>query len=254
MALEFLHGESVAQRLKARAPAQGRGSRHDRARRGPRPEGRPRGERRAPRHLPGQPAAGARLDGSEIVKVMDFGIAKAVEEASSELTANMFLGKLEYASPEQCGFGLEHGEHIDLSLGRLFAGGHALQDGHGPAAVHGRNAAGLPHQARHRGCRPLAVGRRRPRLRFPASWTAGPPEPWPRRASERQQSMAELIDELKAVRPCSPRRSSRRRWPEVPRAHRQACPGRAPATSRSGPASGTTGAPQDRRQPSRAST
>jgi len=41
--------------------------------------------------------------GGEIVKVMDFGIAKATGDRQASLTGSLFLGKLEYASPEQCG-------------------------------------------------------------------------------------------------------------------------------------------------------
>lgn len=49
--------------------------------------------------------------GNEITKIIDFGIAKASREGT--LTqADVFLGKPEYASPEQCGF-LEEGKRID---------------------------------------------------------------------------------------------------------------------------------------------
>jgi serine/threonine protein kinase/outer membrane protein assembly factor BamD (BamD/ComL family) len=51
--------------------------------------------------------------GDEITKVLDFGIAKPLAEGTHAATAtNMFLGKPEYSSPEQCGF-LEEGEIID---------------------------------------------------------------------------------------------------------------------------------------------
>jgi len=41
----------------------------------------------------------------EITKVIDFGIAKpTIEETHQYTMANMFLGKPEYSSPEQCGF------------------------------------------------------------------------------------------------------------------------------------------------------
>jgi len=39
--------------------------------------------------------------GEELVKVMDFGIAKALEETHEKRTG-FFMGKLQYASPEQC--------------------------------------------------------------------------------------------------------------------------------------------------------
>ena len=63
--------------------------------------------------------------GREITKVIDFGIAKPLLEAASSATAtNVFMGKLEYCSPEQCGL-LADGETIDAradiySLGVTF--------------------------------------------------------------------------------------------------------------------------------------
>ncbi len=51
--------------------------------------------------------------GSEITKVIDFGIAKPVGEETRMYTRNSrFLGKPEFCSPEQCGI-LEQGEVID---------------------------------------------------------------------------------------------------------------------------------------------
>jgi serine/threonine protein kinase len=51
--------------------------------------------------------------GTEITKVIDFGIAKPNLDTTRQITiANMFLGKPEYCSPEQCGL-LEPGEIID---------------------------------------------------------------------------------------------------------------------------------------------
>lgn len=63
--------------------------------------------------------------GREITKVIDFGIAKPIFEQSDFSTAtNIFIGKPEYCSPEQCG-ALEEGEEIDgrsdiYSLGITF--------------------------------------------------------------------------------------------------------------------------------------
>ena len=52
-------------------------------------------------------------NGREITKVIDFGIAKPNLDATRQVTlANMFIGKPEYCSPEQCGL-LEAGEMID---------------------------------------------------------------------------------------------------------------------------------------------
>jgi len=48
----------------------------------------------------------------EITKVIDFGIAKALVDETKHTVHGMFIGKPEYASPEQCGF-LHEGETID---------------------------------------------------------------------------------------------------------------------------------------------
>ncbi len=64
-------------------------------------------------------------DGIEMTKVIDFGIAKPLEDQTRIFTrTNMFLGKPEFCSPEQCG-ALEEGEIIDhrsdiYSLGITF--------------------------------------------------------------------------------------------------------------------------------------
>ncbi|HJZ10641.1 MAG TPA: protein kinase, partial [Acidobacteriota bacterium] len=50
--------------------------------------------------------------GNETTKVIDFGIAKPLVETSFLTATNVFLGKPEYCSPEQCGI-LEAGEVID---------------------------------------------------------------------------------------------------------------------------------------------
>lgn len=51
--------------------------------------------------------------GKEITKVIDFGIAKAfLDETQDQTRTSTFIGKPEYASPEQCGF-LKQGETID---------------------------------------------------------------------------------------------------------------------------------------------
>ena len=52
--------------------------------------------------------------GVESTKIIDFGIAKPVLDGKSQrfTDTNMFVGKVEYCSPEQCGM-LEEGEEID---------------------------------------------------------------------------------------------------------------------------------------------
>jgi tRNA A-37 threonylcarbamoyl transferase component Bud32 len=61
--------------------------------------------------------------GKEVTKVIDFGIAKSARESTHTRT-NLFLGKPQYASPEQCGF-LKENEVLDArsdlySLGITF--------------------------------------------------------------------------------------------------------------------------------------
>ncbi len=202
MALELLHGESVAHRLKARrrlSIAETVAIARDAA----------RGLKAAhEQNVVHRDISPDNLQlvrdkaGVEIVKVMDFGIAKALEEASAELTANMFLGKLEYASPEQCGFGLEKGEGIDLrsdvySLGvtifKMATGAlpfsaatpqgylfkHAAEAPPPPSAV--AEDAGIPIELDRLVLKALA-----------------------KRRGERQQTMAELIQELEKI-PTAPR-------------------------------------------------
>lgn len=51
--------------------------------------------------------------GKETTKVIDFGIAKAfLDKGEGQTMTNTFIGKPEYASPEQCGF-LKEGENVD---------------------------------------------------------------------------------------------------------------------------------------------
>jgi serine/threonine-protein kinase len=197
MALEFLRGESVAQRLKARrrlSIAETVAIARDAAR------GLKAAHEQSVVHRdisPDNLQLVRGRDGGEIVKVMDFGIAKALEEASAELTANMFLGKLEYASPEQCGYGLEKGEHIDwrsdiYSLGvtifKMATGSlpftaatpqgylfkHAAEAPPPPSAM--AEDAGIPVELDRLVLKALA-----------------------KRRGERQQSMAELIQELERI-------------------------------------------------------
>lgn len=50
--------------------------------------------------------------GREVTKVIDFGLAKPLLEVETLTQSNVFLGKPQYASPEQCGF-LEAGGTVD---------------------------------------------------------------------------------------------------------------------------------------------
>jgi serine/threonine protein kinase len=51
-------------------------------------------------------------DGSEFVKIIDLGVAKAAESEAAMTQTGMFVGKLRYASPDHLGF-LPSGERID---------------------------------------------------------------------------------------------------------------------------------------------
>jgi serine/threonine-protein kinase len=51
-------------------------------------------------------------DGSEFVKIIDLGVAKATESDVAMTQTGMFVGKFRYASPDHLGF-LGAGEHID---------------------------------------------------------------------------------------------------------------------------------------------
>jgi len=51
-------------------------------------------------------------DGSEFVKIIDLGVAKATESDVAMTQTGMFVGKFRYASPDHLGF-LNAGEHID---------------------------------------------------------------------------------------------------------------------------------------------
>ncbi len=202
MALEFLRGESVAHRLKARGRigiAEAMTIARDAAR------GLKAAHEQNVVHRdisPDNLQLVRGKDGVEIVKVMDFGIAKALEEASAELTANMFLGKLEYASPEQCGFGLEKGEHIDLrsdvySLGvtifKMVTGSlpFSAQTPQGYLFKHAAEAPPSPSAVSAEATIPIELDR----LVLKAL---------AKRRGERQQSMAELIRELEKI-PTTPR-------------------------------------------------
>jgi serine/threonine protein kinase len=196
MALEFLRGESVAQRLKARrrfTVAEAAAIARDAA----------RGLRAAHeqsvvhRDISPDNLQLVRGPDGERVKVMDFGIAKALEETGAELTANLFLGKLEYASPEQCGYGLERGESIDwrsdiYSLGvtifKMVTGSLPF-NADTPHGYLFKHAAEAPPP-------PSAIA---PDAGIPADLDRLVLKALAKRRVDRQQSMGELIGELEAL-------------------------------------------------------
>ncbi|HSB60826.1 MAG TPA: protein kinase, partial [Vicinamibacteria bacterium] len=197
MALEFLQGESVAHRLHARSrlrveeaveiarqAARGLKVAHD---------GNVVHRDISPDNLQLVGVEGGR----ERVKVMDFGIAKAVEEASRELTANLFLGKFEYASPEQCGYGLRREERIDwrsdiYSLGvTLFK----MVTGHLPFS----SATPQGYLVKHATEPPPLPSSVAPDAGIPRELDEIVLKALAKKREDRQQSMAELIRELDAV-------------------------------------------------------
>jgi serine/threonine-protein kinase len=134
---------------------------------------------------------------TEVVKVMDFGIAKALEEVHRELTANLFLGKFEYASPEQCGYGLEKGETIDrrtdvyslgVTLFKMITGTlpFTAATPQGYLVKHATEAAPLPSSVA-------------PDARIPPELDRLVAKTLAKKRTERQQSMADFIQELDGV-------------------------------------------------------
>ncbi len=239
MALEFLRGESVAQRLKAqkrigipecitiaRDAARGLKAAH--------------AQNVVHRDIsPDNLQLVKGPGGAEIVKVMDFGIAKALEEASAELTANMFLGKLEYASPEQCGYGLEKGEVIDwrsdiYSLGvTLFK----MTTGSLPFTA----ATPQGYLFKHAAEAPPPPSALAPDAGIPIELDRLVLKALAKRRNERQQSMAELIEELAKI-PSSLRTEAEGPAPTVawqkPETSAKRTPGSPSPTARTSPGTG----------------
>jgi serine/threonine protein kinase len=124
MVLEFLHGESVLKRIERQkriSPAQAIGIIREAA------LGLQEAHRKGIIHRDISPdnLLLVKSEGKEITKVIDFGIAQPSAETDQQLTAaNIFLGRPEYCSPEQCGM-LAQGETLDsrsdiYSLGITF--------------------------------------------------------------------------------------------------------------------------------------
>jgi len=202
MALEFLRGESVAHRLKARRRlgiAESVAIARDAAR------GLKAAHEQSVVHRDISPDNLQLVmgpGGSEIVKVMDFGIAKALEEASAELTANMFLGKLEYASPEQCGYGLEKGEVIDWRSDIYSLGVTVFKMVTGSLPFTAATPQG--YLFKHAAEAPPPPSAMAPDAGFPVELDRLVLKALAKRRGERQQSMAELIEELGKI-PTTPR-------------------------------------------------
>ena len=199
MALELLQGESLAQRLLAqerlsvgeavaiaRGAAQGLAAAHDLGiiHRDVSPD-----------NLPLVPDD----QGGGLVKVMDFGIAKATGDQTS-LTGSLFLGKLEYASPEQCGLDTDEGPidrrtdvySLGVTLFRMVTGKLPFesQSPHGFLLKHASEPPRSPSSLLPPGSVPAELDR----LILKAL---------AKQRDARQTSMRALIEELDAV-PCDP--------------------------------------------------
>ena len=125
------------------------------------------------------------------VKVMDFGIARAMSDASSTMTQTAaVVGTAQYLSPEQA-----RGENVDSALRRLLRRLPALRAAHRPAAVRRRLAGrrGLPARARARV--PAVRPRHRPLARDRRDRDEGPgqagrgPLPVGRRDAQRHRAL-----------------------------------------------------------------
>jgi serine/threonine protein kinase len=197
MALELLRGESVARRLEARgrlSVAESVAIAADAA----------RGLAAAHEHsIVHRDISPDNLQlvpdgrGGELVKVMDFGIAKAIEDVQPGLTGSLFLGKLEYASPEQCGLGLDEDLSIDwrsdiYSLGVTL---YRMVTGQLPFASESPQGFLLKHASEP----PRPPSSVLPGGRIPEELDRIVLKALAKRRAERQGTMAELIAELESV-------------------------------------------------------
>jgi serine/threonine-protein kinase len=239
MALEFLRGESVAQRLKARGRL-GIGETVAIARDAARGLQAAHEQNVVHRDIsPDNLQLVRGADGGEIVKVMDFGIAKALEEASAELTANMFLGKLEYASPEQCGYGLEKGEHIDRRSDVYSLGVTVFKMATGSLPFSAATAQG--YLFKHAAEAPPPPSAMAPDAGIPLELDRLVLKALAKRRGERQQTMAELIQELEKI-PVGPRTHVEQPTVAWERPEATARPGHASPSPVPGTGVGKTGA------------
>jgi serine/threonine protein kinase len=135
--------------------------------------------------------------GVEVTKVLDFGIAKPLLEATQHFTVtNMFIGKPEYCSPEQCGV-LEDGEVIDhrsdiYSLAITLY--HMLS---GALPFSSRSPAG--YLLKHANEIPKPVSSQLPPGTVPPKLDALILKALAKKREERQQTMEEFVRELDRV-------------------------------------------------------
>jgi hypothetical protein len=137
--------------------------------------------------------------GDQLVKLLDFGVAKLFEKASSleSLTATgFFLGKVAYGSPEQLG-SLGHGAPLDwrsdvYSLGVIFyqvLAGHRPFDGKAPVEYIAAHLNAVPP--------PVAAPSEAPSLPVPLVRLVG--QMLEKRRESRPASWREIVDRLVAV-------------------------------------------------------
>jgi len=135
--------------------------------------------------------------GEEITKVLDFGIAKPLFESAQQFTmTNMFIGKPEYCSPEQCG-SLEEGETIDRrsDIYSLIITFYQMIAGKLP--FYSKSPTG--YLVKHLSEVPPPVSTHFPPGEIPEALDRLILKALSKKRSDRQSSMAELVSELDAL-------------------------------------------------------
>ena len=141
-----------------------------------------------------------------VVKLADFGIAKAVSEESSITQVGSVLGTAAYLAPEQAR-GEEAGPHADIyALGVV-----DLPAAVGPPALRGDVADRARAQAAARGARRCTSSTRRSRRRSPSRSTARSRSTRPSRYATAEEMRAALVDGARGVGADADRRHARRR-------------------------------------------
>ncbi len=138
--------------------------------------------------------------GKLLVKVIDFGIAKSLNEGESGqgLTqTGMFLGKLKYASPEQAGF-LKDNEHLDprsdlYSFGILM---YEMLAGRAPFQATNPHGYILKHVTE----KPAAIHDLNPEVRVPAQLEAIIMKSLEKNRDHRFATAADFAQALEAIR------------------------------------------------------
>ena len=138
--------------------------------------------------------------GRLLVKVIDFGIAKQLDDAGSGhgLTqTGMFLGKLKYASPEQAGF-IKEGETLD-ARSDLYSFGIVMYEmlaGRAPFLATNPHGYILKHATE----KPAPFKEIAPNVDVPPKLEAIVMKSLEKDRDNRQANTGELIDELEAIR------------------------------------------------------